>query len=79
MTASSLLMAKRAPAPLRRRPASLRKPASLPAGWAMGEGGRTPSPGQDASTGGHRLFLDVPQGLDNVDMDQLYQLIPLLS
>ena len=48
--------------------------------WVGDGEGENPSAGQDASQQeGTGSSFDVSQGLDNVDMDQLYQLIPLLS
>lgn len=60
--------------------AGLSQETGEPSSWVGDGEGENPSAGQDASqqedTGSS---FDVSQGLDNVDMDQLYQLIPLLS
>ena len=60
--------------------AGLSQETGEPSSWVGDGEGENPSAGQDASQQeGTGSSLDVSQGLDNVDMDQLYQLIPLLS
>ena len=60
--------------------AGLSQETGEPSSWVGDGEGENPSAGQDASQQeGTGSSFDVSQGLDNVDMDQLYQLIPLLS
>ena len=60
--------------------AGLSQETGEPSSWVGDGEGENPSAGQDASQQeGTDSSFDVSQGLDNVDMDQLYQLIPLLS
>ena len=60
--------------------AGLSQETGEPSSWVGDGEGENPSAGQDASRQeGTGSSFDVSQGLDNVDMDQLYQLIPLLS
>lgn len=60
--------------------AGLSQETGEPSSWVGDGEGENPSAGQDASQQeGTGSSFDVSQGLGNVDMDQLYQLIPLLS